>query len=277
MSAVHDAGFRGSAPLSNLIDTHAHLDDARFDSDRADVLRRMADAGVTRCVTIGADRGSSEAAVILAESPNPYGIKLYAAVGVHPENAAAFTASDEAWTRALTLSASVKAIGEIGLDYHYDDGPPRDVQRLAFKTQFAWAGKWNLPVVLHIRDAHDEMLEFLSSVNAARPREIILHCYSGDWERAQAYLDLGCVISFSGNTTFKNARNLHETARNIPLDRLLIETDCPYLAPEPMRGKRNEPAFVAYTAARIAELRGIDPQELAAAASANAIRIFDIN
>ncbi|MDR1262887.1 MAG: TatD family hydrolase [Oscillospiraceae bacterium] len=276
MNTAHDLRVGGGAPLSNLIDTHAHLDDARFDADREDVLRRMADAGVTRCVTIGADRGSSEAAVTLAESPNPYGIKLYVAVGVHPENAAAFTASDEAWMRALTLNASVKAIGEIGLDYHYDDGPPRDLQRFAFETQFSWAGKWNLPVVLHIRDAHDEMLEFLRSMNATRPREIILHCYSGDWEQAQAYLGLGCVISFAGNTTFKNARNLRETARNIPLDRLLIETDCPYLAPEPMRGKRNEPAFVAYTAARIAELRGVDPQELADAASVNAIRIFDI-
>jgi TatD DNase family protein len=255
----------------NLFDTHAHLGDERFDGDRGGVIGRMVEAGVARCVCVGSDRASSLGAVALAESNGG----VYAAVGIHPESAAAFAETDREWMRALAASPRVVAIGEIGLDYHY--GMPRETQWPVFASQFAWAAAWEMPVILHVRDAHDDMLETLRVMNGMMPPQVILHCYSGDWPQAERYLDLGCAISFAGNVTFKNADNLHECARKVPLDRLLIETDCPYLAPAPVRGKRCEPAFVAHTAARIAELRGMPPEELAEAATANALRIFGIS
>ncbi|GHU73267.1 hydrolase TatD [Clostridia bacterium] len=258
--------------LLNLFDTHAHLDDERFDTDRSDVLRRMVDAGVTRCNCIGADRASSEAAVRLAESHDG----LYAVVGIHPQAAAEFSPSDETWLRELSRHPKVVAIGEIGLDYHYDE-PIKELQREAFHNQMDWAVKWGKPVQLHIRDAHDEVIDYLRLRKDASPKAVILHCFSGSWDYAKAYLSLGCTISLSGSVTFKNARDLHEVARNVPLDRLLIETDCPYLAPEPKRGKRCEPAFVAHTAARIADLRGIPLEELARATTQNALRVFGIS
>ncbi|MDR0396586.1 MAG: TatD family hydrolase [Oscillospiraceae bacterium] len=253
-----------------LFDSHTHLNDERFDEDRPDAVKRMIESGVTRCVCAGSDRASSESAVTLAESYEG----IYAAAGVHPEFAAAFEQTDMEWIGALALRPKTAAIGEIGLDYHY--GVPRETQWPAFASQYAWAAAWDIPVILHIRDAHEDMLEALSAMHGIAPPQIILHCYSGDWSQAQRYLDMGCTISFAGNVTFKNARNLHECARKTPLDRLLIETDCPYLAPEPVRGKRNEPAYVSHTAAMIARLRGIPLEELAEASTANALRVFGI-
>ncbi|GHU67265.1 hydrolase TatD [Clostridia bacterium] len=260
--------------LQNLFDTHAHLDDERFNDDRGYVLKRMPFAGVTYCLCVGAGRESSEAAAALAQIGSP-SLNLYAAVGVHPQSAETFSQDDKDWLQELAARPEVVAIGEIGLDYHYEE-PPRETQRIAYTSQMAWAAEWNKPVILHIRDSHDDTLESLRAMNGTMPPEIVLHCYSGDCDQAKQYLDLGCMISFAGNVTFKNAHNLHDAARYVPLDRLLIETDCPYLAPEPLRGRRNEPAFISHTAARIAQLRGITPEELAKAATANAIKVFRI-
>ncbi|MDR1570407.1 MAG: TatD family hydrolase [Oscillospiraceae bacterium] len=254
-----------------LFDTHAHIDDERFHNDRDAVLRRMVEAGVTRCVCIGADEKTSRAAAALSTAYDG----LYAAVGVHPESADRFHPSDEAWIKELASYPKTVAVGEIGLDYYYDDGPPRDKQREAFTAQLELAAALRLPAILHVRESHGEIMELLRERRSRLP-QIILHCYSGSWESAKIYLSIGCMISFSGSVTFKNASKLREVAANAPLDRILVETDCPYLAPAPMRGKRNEPAFVAHTARRIAEIRDMDVEELAEAAARNALRVFNI-
>lgn len=255
-----------------LFDTHAHLDDERFNADRDDVLRRMAAVGVTRCVCVGADEATSRSAAELARAHDG----LYAAVGVHPGSADKFRQTDKEWMRALVDGGKVVAVGEIGLDYYYDDGPPRDAQREAFISQLDWAREWGLPAILHVRESHGEVTALLKEREENLP-PIVMHCYSGSWESAKTYLSLGCMISLSGSVTFKNASKLREVAANTPLDRLLVETDCPYLAPEPVRGKRNEPAHVAHTARRIAELRGMDAVEFADAVTYNAIKFFGIS
>lgn len=256
--------------IMGLFDTHAHPTDGRFDSDREQVLSRMRETGML-CMCVGADMESSAQSVALARENEG----IYAAVGVHPHDAKTFTQADvpqlTAW---LTQEPKVKALGEIGLDYYYDLSP-RDVQRDVFARQLDLAYDLGKPVILHVRDAHGDTLDVLRA-QAGRLPHCVLHCCSASWESAKVYLNLGCMISFAGPVTFKRSVHLQEVARNVPLDRLMIETDSPYLAPEPVRGRRNEPANVSHICRFIASLRDMDAQVLCDVTRENGKRFYGI-
>ena len=255
------------APNTLLIDTHTHLHLAQFDDDRDAAIERAGAAGVARMVEIGYDLESSRAAVRLAEAHPP----IYAVVGIQPHYA---VEADAAWldeVRRLAAHPKVVAIGEIGLDY-YHDRAPHDRQERLFREQLALARELGLPVVIHSRDAQSDTARILG--DAARGQPGIMHSFSGGWAYAEACLEVGFYLSFSGPVTFAKAAELHEVARRAPLDRILTETDCPYLAPHPLRGRRNEPANVRLVAERLADLRGMALPDLAAAVWANASEIF---
>jgi TatD DNase family protein len=256
-----------------LFDTHCHLDDPRLHDELDAVLDRATAAGVRRITTIGcaSDTMSVMSAVEVARR---HPDRISATVGVHPHDAKHL---DDALCDAIRVAgqdASVVAIGETGLDFHYDHSP-HAAQEDAFRKQIAIAKELRKPLVIHTRSAPKQTLQILREEGGNDVGGII-HCFSEDAPFAAAALDLGFVSSFSGIVTFKKAIAVQEAARKQPLDALLVETDAPYLAPIPRRGKRNEPAYVAYTAARIAELRGEDPEALAEATYANALRIFRI-
>ncbi|MHB1004799.1 MAG: TatD family hydrolase [Chloroflexota bacterium] len=257
-----------------IIDTHAHLDDEGY-TDREGVLSRARAAGVARIITVGVDLPTSRAAVALAAA-HP---DVYAVVGVHPHEATRFDAQVLAALDELARLPKVVAIGEIGLDF-YRDLSPRDAQRAAFRAQLELAARLGLPVVIHDRDAHAEVMARLREWALAGPgnRERgVLHCFSGDEEMAREAIDLGFYVSLAGPVTFPKATRLQHLATTLPLDRLLVETDCPYLTPEPLRGRRNEPANVRFVAERVAALRGLALAELARATTANAVRLFRLS
>ena len=250
-----------------LVDSHCHLDDGQFDHDREQTIERARAAGIDTLMAIGTGSGPPdlEAAIRLAER-YPF---VYATVGVHPHDAAKATADSFARLRELARHPSVKALGEIGLDYHYDFSP-RDVQRTVFEAQLDIAAEAGLPVVIHTREAWDDTLAVL----AQRWRGGgIMHCFTGDERQARQALDLGFHLSFGGVLTFPKAEAVRQAARITPTDRLLVETDCPYLAPVPMRGKRNEPAFLVETARRLAEVRGVTPETIATETTRNFERL----
>lgn len=252
-----------------FVDTHAHVNDAQFDADRDAVLARAREAGVTRIVTIGYNRATIPSALALADRHEA----LYAAIGWHPHDAAACAEEDLAWVERLAREhGKVVAIGEIGLDY-YRDWAPRDAQRAMFRQQLALARRLGLPVILHCRDAYADVLEVLRDEGAG---EIggVMHCFTADWETAKAFLDLGFYLGIGGVVTFKTGAAVREVVQKAPLDRLLLETDCPYLAPVPHRGKRNEPAYLRHTAEVVAEVRGMAVEDVAAATTENAMRLF---
>ena len=250
-----------------LIDTHAHLALAQFDADRAEALERAAAAGVARVVEIGYDLPSSRAALALAEA-NP---AIFAVVGIQPNHVHEAPEGWEGELRALCGHRKVLAIGEIGLDYHWMKAPPEEQERL-FRAQLALARELGLPVVIHSREAQADTLRVLG--DAARGQPGIMHSFSGDWAYAEACLAVGFMLSFSGPLTFSKATELHAVARRAPLERLLVETDSPYLTPHPFRGQRNEPARVRLVAERLAALRGEPFEAVAAQLWANAERIF---
>ncbi len=253
-----------------LIDSHAHLDDSRFDKDRDSLIKSLEANGIELVINIGADLKTSIASVSLAEKyPN-----IYATVGVHPHDVKDMDNSTLEILRSLAQRDKVVAIGEIGLDFYYDNSP-RDDQRKWFREQLKLAKELNLPVVIHSRDAQQETFDILKEAQDGNLRGV-MHCYSGSKEMAMEYIKLGFYISLAGPVTFKNARSLKEVAISVPLDRLLVETDSPYLAPEPHRGKRNEPLFVKYVAGTIAELKGISYEELAKATNRNTKELFGI-
>ena len=254
-----------------LFDTHAHLHFPEFAGDLEAVLGRARGAGIQAMVTIGTDRDTNVAAVALAES-HP---DVWASVGIHPHDAADATDADfEAMERLARSSPKVVALGEMGLDF-FRDRSPREAQVETFRRQLELARQVSKPVIVHCRDAHSETLAVLEE---ARVGEIggVMHCFSGDVAAAKRCLDLGLYISLAGPVTYKNARALPEVARFVPEDRLVVETDCPFLPPQPHRGKRNEPAWVTLTAARVAELRGAAPEGLATTLTDNAVRLFNI-
>ena len=258
-----------SLPL--LIDTHAHLDHNQFDEDRQAVIERAFAQGISHILSVGCDLESSAANVRLAETyPN-----IHAAVGIHPHDA---LQADEAGivqlAKVLEQSEKIVAVGEIGLDF-YRDRAPRDVQRLAFRRQIALARQVKKPIIVHDRDAHDEVLQILREEKAAEVGGV-LHCFSGDKEMARACLDLGFYLSFPGTITYPKNDATREVVRAVPIDHLLVETDCPYLAPLPFRGKRNEPAHVRQTAAMIAEIKGLTLEDVARITSRNACTLFGI-
>lgn len=257
-------------PLMGLFDTHSHPTDGRFDDDREEMLARMRETGMLS-VCVGADMASSAAAVEVARSEAMY----YASVGVHPHDAKDFTEADvPVLTRWLTQEEKVVALGEIGLDYYYDLSP-RTVQKDVFARQLDLAYELDKPVILHIRDAHGDVIDVLRAHKDRLP-ECVVHCCSASWESAKVYMGMGCMISFAGPVTLKRSVHLHEVAKNMPLDRMMIETDSPYLAPEPVRGRRNEPTNVAHICRFIAQLRGMDAQTLCDITRENGKRFYRI-
>ena len=245
-----------------LIDTHCHLWFEDFDADREACLLRAVSAGVTGFVQVGTDIAANDRAIALARAhPN-----MRATVGVHPHDATTLDDASLARLRAQAADPVVVAIGEIGLDF-FRDHSPRDVQQHAFRRQLALAQELAKPLVLHCRDAHDDLLAILRE---DAPWRGIAHCYSGGPDRLDAYLALGLHVSIAGPVTYKNAEGLRAAARAVPADRLLIETDCPYLTPMPHRGQRNEPAFLRFTAQAVAAARGETLVALAARTTANA-------
>lgn len=254
------------------IDSHAHLDTDAFDEDRAEALARAHAAGVETIILAGAARDVADLErTVAAAASDP---TFFATVGVHPHEARFWTPELEERVRDLAGRSEVVAVGETGLDFHYDHSP-RDRQEAVFEAHVELAREAGLPLVCHVRKAHREAAALLERTGAGEVGGVI-HCFTGGPEDAEAYLALGFHISLSGIVTFKgkSAEPIREAAARIPADRLLLETDCPYLAPVPERGKRNEPAFLVYTATRVAELRGESLDALAAATAENTRRLF---
>ena len=258
-----------------FIDSHCHIDGPDFDVDREHVIARARAAGVTTMLNVGTGdphSGDFERAIRLAENHD----EIYVAVGVHPHDAKLFDAAAE--KRLLDLieqSKRVIAWGEIGLDYHYDHSP-REVQREAFRRQLRLARSCELPVLIHSREADEDTIDILRQELSGDEPGGVMHCFGGSLQMARDAIDLGFYISFAGNLTFKNAQDLRKIARQIPLDRLLVETDCPYLTPVPFRGKRNEPARVVETARCLAELHGRELVEIGRFTSENFARLFGV-
>ncbi|RLC60971.1 MAG: hydrolase TatD [Chloroflexota bacterium] len=248
-----------------LIDSHAHLNFPQFDADREAVIARARKAGLVAILNVGTDLASSRAAVKLAEKYD----FLYAAVGVHPHDARTLTPTVLDELRRLARHPKVVAIGEIGLDY-YRDLSPRPMQQWAFADQLALAAELGLPVVVHSREAHDDVLATLQGWDGVG----VLHSYSAGPERLEEVLELGFYIGISGPVTFPKANRLRAVAATVPLERLLVETDCPYLTPVPHRGRRNEPAYVQYVVEAVARARETSPKAVARATADNARRLF---
>ena len=251
-----------------LFDTHAHINDSRFDDDREDILNSLKDKNVGAYVEIGTDIESSYKAIELAEKYD----FIYAAVGMYPHDTENMTDADLAELKNMCKHEKVVAIGEIGLDYYWD-GTPKDVQKHWFKKQLELASELNMPVVIHSRDAMGDTIDILKNTQNCGG---IIHCYSGSAESAKILLNLGFYISFAGPLTFKNAKNLCEAALVVPDDRLLIETDSPYLSPEPYRGKRNYPANVGEVAKKLAELKNTTYEYIQEITYENALKVYNI-
>lgn len=250
-----------------IVDSHAHLQWPSFDSDRPEVLKRALKAGVEKIVNIGFDLEGSREAVQLAQRYS----QLYATVGIHPHNATKLNEAALKQLKKLAQNSNVVAIGEIGLDY-YRNLSPRQIQKEAFTKQLLLAEELQLPVVIHNRQAHGDILQTLSQFKTKLKG--VMHCFSGSKEMATQYVDLGFYISFAGPVTYPNAHKLQETAKRINLAKVLLETDCPWLAPQQARGKRNEPAFLPYIANKIADLKGVPLEEIATITSKNFAHAF---
>ena len=250
-----------------LFDTHAHMDDHAFDADRAQLLQSLPQQGLELVMNPGCSLESSRNACALARQYD----YIYAAVGSHPDVADEVNAAvlDE-YRRLVRDNPKVKAIGEIGLDYHYED-IPRDIQKAAFRAQMALAAELDLPVIVHERDAHEDGMKIVEEFPTVKG---VFHCYSGSGEMAKWLIARGWYIGFTGVLTFKNARKAIEVASAIPLDRLVLETDCPYMAPEPFRGKRNDPGKLYRMAERLAEIRGMTVEEIHTITTENGKRLY---
>ncbi|MFQ5585280.1 MAG: YchF/TatD family DNA exonuclease [Thermodesulfobacteriota bacterium] len=261
-----------SETVSSLFDTHAHLDDRRFDSDREEVIERARGAGVEQIITVAcwdAEQGF-DAALEIAEKNDA----MYAAIGIHPHDARLVGEETFQQIQSLAGREKVIAIGETGLDYHYDNSP-REVQREAFRSHIRLARSLNLPLIVHTREADTDTLAILKEEGAGETGGVF-HCFSGDYDMATECLDMGFLLSFTGIVTFPGATALHEVVKKIPVERMAVETDCPYLAPVPCRGKRNEPAYVVETAKRIAALKGLSLDDVARITTLNAQGLFGI-
>ena len=257
-----------------FIDSHAHVDGREFDADREQVMERAQAAGVSVLLNVGTGDPHSNAferAVELGKSNSA----IYTAIGTHPHDARLYDDKVEEKIKNLINNVRVVAWGEIGLDFHYDNSP-RDVQIAVFKRQLRAARECDLPVVIHTREAEAETIEILKSEYAGAQRRGVFHCFSGSMHLAQRALEIGFMISFSGIVTFKKADELRAVAKEVPLDRLLIETDCPYLTPIPYRGQRNEPAYVVEVARCLAELHGVELEEMARVTTENFNTFFRV-
>ncbi len=255
--------------MSLLIDSHAHLDDPKFDEDRLQIIENLAKDRIEYLINPGADRPTSEAAYVLANEHE----KIYAALGTHPHSADELTNEDIERYRELAKSDRVLAIGEIGLDYYYDNSP-REIQKEAFIAQMKLAEELGLPVIIHTREASGDTYDIIESFKNRVYG--VMHCYSGSAEMAKRYLELGYYISLAGPVTFKNARVSKEVAEIVPMNRLLVETDAPYLSPEPRRGRRNEPKNTLYVAEVIAEIKNMDLDDFIKQTNENTKKVFNI-
>jgi len=254
-----------------LIDSHAHLEMPEFKKDLEAVIQRAKETGVEYIFTVGTEKKDWKRALEIAES-HP---SIYAVLGVHPHNAKEIDEETYPMLREFCRSEKVRAYGEIGLDF-FRNLSPRDLQLKRFREQIAFAKELGLPVVIHDREAHRETLEILKS-EGAKDCGGIIHCFSGDYEMARACMDMGFYISIPGSITFKNAEDLRETVRTIPMESLLVETDSPFLTPDPFRGKRNEPSYVRYTAQKVAEIKKISFEKVAEMTTKNARRVYRLN
>ena len=250
-----------------IFDTHAHYDDSRFDGDRDAVLAALPEAGVELVLDPGCDLPSSRAAAALAER---YG-HVYAAAGIHPENCAGFQDADLAALRQLLAQPKVAAIGEIGLDYYWAENPPRDFQQMVFRKQLALAEELDLPVIVHDREAHGDSLSIIREFPTVTG---VFHCFSGSPEMAEELLKRGWYLGFDGPITYKNARRAPEVAAITPLERMVVETDAPYLSPVPVRGRRNDSRYLPHVIAKLAEWKGVTPEEMTRITCENGKRLF---
>ena len=252
-----------------LFDTHAHLNDPAFDADRDELIRGLPEKGVGLVMNIGCCLESSRDCVKMADTYT----HIYATVGSHPDSANEVNEGVLAEYRMLCKHPKVKAIGEIGLDYYYED-IPRDIQQKAFRMQMELAQELGLPVVVHERDAHQDGLMIVKDFPTVTG---VFHCYSGSAEMARQLVNMGWYIGFTGVLTFKNARKAVETAASIPLERIVLETDCPFMAPEPFRGKRNDPGYLFRMAEKLAEIRGVSVAEVEEITTQNAKKLYRLD
>lgn len=252
-----------------IFETHAHYDDEQFDADRDELLSSLADGGVGLVVNPSVTAENAKKVLAMAEQ-YPF---FYAAVGVHPENCANYDENELAALRELAQHPKCVAIGEIGLDYYWEENPPREFQQRVFREQMALARELHLPVIVHDREAHADSLTIVKEFPEVKG---VFHCYSGSAEMAKELLKLGWMISFTGVVTYKNARKTVEAAEVVPLDRLMIETDAPYMSPVPRRGTRNDSRNLIYIAEKLAEIKGISTEEMIRITEENAKRFFGI-
>ena len=250
-----------------LFDSHSHLDDEAFDSDRYEIIENLKRNGISEFINVGSSIKTSEFSVKLAKK-YPF---IYAAAGVHPSECSDMTEKDIETLKQLLSEEKCVALGEIGLDYHYDE-PPKDVQRYWFEKQCSLAKELDMPVIIHDREAHEECFEIVKKYG----NKGVFHCYSASADMAKCLVGIGFYISFTGVLTFKNAKKAAEAAAAVPLDRLLVETDCPYMSPEPLRGTRNEPKNVYYTATKLAEIKNVSFEEISRITAENTRTLFKI-
>jgi TatD DNase family protein len=253
-----------------LFDTHAHLNAIQYEEDIVEVITRAVSENVTHIVVVGFDKDTIKRAMELTDQYD----MIYAAVGWHPVDAIDMTEDDLKWIKELASHPKVVAIGEMGLDYYWDKSP-KEIQKEVFRKQIQLAKEVQLPIIIHNRDATEDVVKILQEEDASEVGGI-MHCFTGSLEVAKQCMDMNFYISFGGPVTFKNAKKPKEVATQIPMERLLIETDCPYLTPHPFRGKRNEPSYVKYVAEQIAELKGLSIEEVAKITSDNAKELFGI-
>lgn len=253
--------------MKNIFDTHAHYDDEAFDDDRNDLLETLHRESIELIINCGCDEKSSRTALSFSEKYD----FMYAAVGIHPENINDDWESELSCIAEMARERKAVAIGEIGLDYYWDVSK-KELQKEVFEKQLILANELSLPVIIHDREAHGDIMELLLK---HKPKGV-LHCYSGSKEMAKEILKLGMYIGFGGALTFKNARKTVEVAETVPLDRILLETDCPYMAPVPMRGKRNQSSYIEFVAEKMAEIKGLTAQQVIDVATENGKRLFSI-
>ena len=256
--------------MQPIFDTHAHYDDEAFDEDREELLRRLPECGIARVVDVGASLESCEKARALAENYS----YIYCALGVHPSESAGLDEDSFLWLMEQCLYEKCVAVGEIGLDYYWDE-PDRETQKKWFVRQLSLAAEIQKPVVIHSRDAAKDTADILKAEHAERIGGVI-HCYSYTKDTARSFLDLGFYFGIGGVLTFKNARKLKEAVEYLPMDRIVLETDCPYLAPEPNRGKRNSSLNIPYVIQAMAQVKGISEEEVRSAAWENACRLYGL-
>lgn len=252
-----------------IFDSHAHYDDEQFNEDRGELLKSLKDNGVVGIINCGSSLEGLEMSVKLSQEYD----FVYAAAGIHPENADEFSESVKKRIEELAEAKKIVAVGEIGLDYYWEENPPKEVQKQVFRAQMDIAKKYDLPVIIHDRDAHGDTLEIMKEYSGVTG---VVHCFSGSVEFAKECIKLGYYIGVTGVVTFKNSKVIKEVVKNIPIERLLVETDCPYMAPTPHRGKRNQSDYIEYIMKEIADIKGLTVEEISKFTIFNTKSLFKI-